>query len=586
MKFLGNILSTVIGIFVFFGITLFGIIIIGAIFSGDSEEVTVKDKTVIELDLEKINLDYTGKFTDPIMELISKNESVGLTEVLNAIEAAKNDDKIEGISMVNTFSMLGMAQTKALRDQLLDFKAAGKFVVAYSDYYTQGSYYLNSVADTLYINPVGMMDFKGLASEVLFFKDIQDKTGFKMEIIRHGKYKSAVEPFLSNEMSDENRQQISELLNSIWNNMAAEISESRNIAMDSLNAIANRMGARSPKLALSAQLIDKIGYEDEYHNGIRKALDVKKEKAYNTVSISDYTAKVSNTAKSNSSKETIAVIYAQGEILGGEGSVNIIGEGSMRNAIRSARRDENIKAIVLRVDSPGGSALTSELIWREIELTKKIKPVVVSMGNYAASGGYYIACNANKIIAEPNTITGSIGVFGMLPNMAQLAKNMGISATTVKTHENAADYSLFQPLEPNTRAFIQESIEEVYTTFVDRVAQGRKMTPEAVDAVAQGRIWTGTDALKIGLVDQLGGLNLAIAEAAKLAKLEDYKTKSFPEFDTNFGDFLNSFPFAQSKEKFIEKEIGTEAYQTLQTLRKLNTNKGVQAMMPFELKIK
>jgi protease-4 len=469
MRFLGNILSTVIGIFVFLIIAFFGIILLGALFGGDNDEINVKSKTVIELDLENINLDYTGKFTDPIMDLISKNKSVGLTEVLNAIEAAKNDDKIEGISMVNTFSMLGMAQTKALRDQLLDFKASGKFVVAYADYFTQGEYYLNSVADTLYINPVGMMDFKGLASEVLFFKDIQDKTGFKMEIIRHGKYKSAVEPFLSNEMSDENRQQITELLNSVWGNMIAEISESRNISLDSLNSIANRMGARTPQLALATQLVDKIGYEDEFHNGIRKALEVAKEKPYNIVSISDYAFKVSNTPQKGSSKEKIAIIYAQGEILGGEGNVNVIGEGSMRAAIRSARRDENIKAIVLRVDSPGGSALTSELIWREIELTKKVKPIVVSMGNYAASGGYYIACNANKIFAEANTITGSIGVFGVLPNFTVAADKIGLDIEQVKTHTNAAGYSPFMPLDENFRGFAQEGVEKIYSTFVNRV---------------------------------------------------------------------------------------------------------------------
>lgn len=586
MRFLSNIFSTVIGIFIFIIILFLTFIFIGAIFGGSNEEVEVKPKTILELDLGEVSLDYTGKFSDPIMELISGKNSTGFIEILNAIEAAKTDENIEGISMLNTFSMLGMAQMKSLRDQLVDFKKSGKFVVSYADYFTQGEYYLNSVADTIYINPVGMMDFKGLASEVLFFKDIQDKSGFKMEIIRHGKYKSAVEPFLSNEMSPENRQQITELLNSVWNNMVSEISESRNIAVDSLNVIANRMGARTPLLALNTKLVDKIGYEDEFHNGIRKALSVEKEKPYNRVNINDYAFKVSNTPQKSNSKDKIAVIFAQGDILGGEGSVDIIGEGSMRAAIRSARRDENIKAIVLRIDSPGGSALTSELIWREIELTKKVKPIVVSMGNYAASGGYYFACNANKIIAEPNTITGSIGVFGMLPNMAQLSKNMGIHATTVKTHENAADYSLFQPLDENTRNFMQEGIEDVYKTFVERVAKGRKMTTEAVDAIAQGRVWTGSEALKIGLVDQLGGLNVAIAEAAKLAKIDSFKTQNFPEFDNSFEDYLDSFPFAKTKEKLIQEEIGEEAFLTLQTLRKLNSHKGIQAIMPFELRIK
>uniref|UniRef100_UPI00404B0E1B signal peptide peptidase SppA n=1 Tax=Flavobacterium sp. TaxID=239 RepID=UPI00404B0E1B len=586
MKFLGNVLATILGIFFFFIIAFFGIIIIAAIFGSDDDTVDVKKKTVLTLNLEEVSLDYAGKFTDPLVKLISGGDNIGFTEVLHAIEAAKTDDNIEGISMLNINSMLGMAQMKALRDQLIDFKTSGKFIVSYSDMFFQSEYYLNSVSDTIYMNPVGMMDFKGLSSEVLFFKDFQEKTGLKMEIIRHGKYKSAVEPFIANEISDSNREQISSLLNSVWDNMIVEIGESRGIPKDTLNQIANRLGARTPKLALETKLIDKIGYEDTYHNGIKAALGVDKEKSYNIVSLSDYTKKINNTPASNSSKNEIAVIYAQGEIMAGEGDINVIGEGSIRDAIRKARRNDKVKAIVLRVDSPGGNALTAELIWRELEITKTVKPIVVSMGNYAASGGYYIAANAHKIIAEPNTITGSIGVFGMLPNMNQLAQNMGINAVTVKTHENAADYSLFQPLDPTVAEVIQESIEDIYSVFLTRVADGRKMTTEEVDAVAQGRVWTGSEALKIGLVDALGGLDLAIEEAAKLAEIEDYKTRSYPEFDKTFEDVMNSFPFAKSKESLIESEIGPEAYQTLQQIRRMNRQRGIQAIMPFEINIR
>jgi protease-4 len=586
MRFLGNILSTVIGIFVFFIISFFGIIIIAAIFGGNEETVVVKNKSVLTLDLEDISLDYTGKFNDPILKLISGGEQVSLIEALKAIEAAKTDDNIEGISMLNTSGMLGMAQMKALRDQLNDFKTSGKFIVSYADIFMQSNYYLSSVADTIYMNPVGMMDFKGLSSEVLFFKDFQDKTGMKMEIIRHGKYKSAVEPFIANEISESNKEQITSLLNSVWGNISKEISESRKISIDTLNSIANRLGARTPELALQTKLIDKIAHEDIYHNGIKAALGVEREKSYNIVSLKDYTIKVNNTPVGNSSKNEIAIIYAQGEILSGEGDVNIIGEGAIREAIRKARRNDKVKAIVLRVDSPGGNALTAELIWRELELTKSVKPIVVSMGNYAASGGYYIAANASKIIAEPNTITGSIGVFGMLPNFHQLSKNMGINATTIKTHENAADYSLFQPLDDATASVIQESIESIYQTFLQRVADGRKMTLEEVDAIAQGRVWTGSEALEIGLVDALGGLDLAIEEAAKLAEIEDYKTRSYPEFDKTFEDYMESFPFAQSKEKILKEELGLEAYQTLQQLRRLNKQRGIQAIMPFEINIR
>jgi protease-4 len=476
MKFLGNVLATIIGIFLFFMIAFFGIVIIAALLGSEDDTVVVKKKSVLTLDLEEVNLDYTGKFTDPFVKLISGGDKIGFMEVLQAIERAKTDDNIEGISMLNTSSALGMAQTKALRDQLIDFKTSGKFIVSYANLFLQSEYYLNSVSDTIYMNPVGMMDFKGLSSEVLFFKDFQDKTGLKMEIIRHGKYKSAVEPFIANEISESNKEQITALLNSVWDNMITEISESRNIPVDSLNQIANRLGARTPKLALATKLIDKIAYEDTYHDGIKAALGVDKEKPYNIVNLTDYTKKINNTPISNSSKNEIAVIYAQGEILSGEGDINIIGEGAIRDAIRKARRDDKVKAIVLRVDSPGGNALTAELIWRELEITKTVKPIVVSMGNYAASGGYYIAANAHKIIAEPNTITGSIGVFGMLPNMHQLSKNMGINAVTIQTHEKAADYSLFQPLNPATAEVIQESIEDIYSIFLQRVADGRKMT--------------------------------------------------------------------------------------------------------------
>jgi protease-4 len=586
MKFLGNVLATVIGIFVFCMIFFFGIMIVGAIAGSGSDVVTVKNNSVIELDLEKVVYDYGGKYSDPWLTVFSQEKSIGLTDVLNAIEEAKTDDNIKGISIINSATSLGLAQSKALRDKLEDFKKSKKFVVSYSDYYTQKEYYINSVADTIYLNPIGQLDFKGLSSEIMFYKDFQDKTGIKMEVIRHGKYKSAVEPYLANEISPENREQITALLNSAWSTIVNDISKSRKISVDSLNAIANSLGARTPQLAKSKNIIDKIAYEDEYHNGIRKALKVDKDEDYNSVSIMDYTKKMATTIKKSKNDDTIAIIYAQGEINSGEGDVNYIGEGSMRRSLQEARKDKNVKAIVLRIDSPGGSALTSELIWREIELTKKVKPIVVSMGNLAASGGYYIACNANKIIAEPNTITGSIGVFGALPNVSELSKKYGINTSQVKTHENASDYSLFQPLDNKFKSVVLESIENIYTTFVTRVADGRKMTFEQVDAIAQGRVWTGNDALRLGLVDQLGGLDVALAEAAKIAKIKDYKTVDFPEYEKSLQDLFGSFPFAKSKQALIEEEIGIENYQLLERVKKITKKKGVQAAMPYEIIIK
>ncbi len=587
MRFLINVLATIVGLFVFCMIFFFGIMLIGALFSSDTETVTVKDNSVINLDLSKIEFDYAGKVTyDDLTFLNNKDKHNGLTDVINAIKNAKTDDNIKGISILNNESVLGMAQTKALRDELEDFKKSGKFIYSYADVYSQKSYYLNSIANAIYLNPIGELEFKGLSTEIMFFKDFQEKSGLKMEIIRHGKYKSAVEPFLENKMSDANREQTTELLNSIWKSVVSEIAITRKISEKHLNEIADSLMARSPQMALKEKLIDKIAYEDVYHSDIKKVLKIDDNEDYNIVSIEDYAEKVATTSKDYNTKDKIAIIYAQGEIANGEGDVDVIGEGSMRRSLQEARKDEDVKAIVLRINSPGGNALTSELIWREIELTKKVKPVVVSMGNYAASGGYYIACNANTIYAEANTITGSIGVFGMLPNFTQAANKLGLNVEQVKTNVNAAGYSPFLPLDNNFRGFAQEGVEKIYSTFVNRVAAGRKMSFEQVDAIGQGRVWSGADAIKIGLVDKIGGMDDAIAKAASLAKIKKYRTQDFPEYEKSLDDILSKFGLAQSKEAMIKEEIGTENYMILQRIKRLQQLRGVQAMLPYELEIK
>lgn len=584
MKFLGNVLATVIGIFVFMMLFFFGVIFIGALFGGD-DTVSVKSDSVIELNLKEIKDDYAGKYKDPWVSVFSDKKDIGLTDVINAIEAAKTDDNIKGISILNDESSLGLAQYKDLRNALESFKKSGKFVWAYANTYSQKEYYLNSVANTIYLNPAGDLDFKGLSSEVMFFKDFQDKSGIHMEVIRHGKYKSAVEPFLENKMSDANREQMTALLNSIWSTVSSDISKSRNIPLSKLNEIANGLLARTPEMAKQQRLVDIVAYEDVYHDAIRKALKVKGDEKYNKISISDYTQNNVTTALANTASDQIAIIYAQGEIGSGEGDVNTIGEGSMRRSLQEARKNDDVKAIVLRIDSPGGSALTSDLIWREIEITKKVKPVVVSMGNYAASGGYYIACNANKIFAENNTITGSIGVFGILPNFSPLANKLGINSEQVKTHENAANYSPFLPIDEKFKAFTLEGVEKIYNTFVTHVAEGRKMTFDQVDAIAQGRVWSGTEALKLGLVDKIGGLNDAIAEAARIAKIKTYSTQNYPEYEKTFNDLLSGLPFAKSKEAFLKEEIGEENYLLIEQVKKLQKQKGIQAIMPYGINI-
>lgn len=592
MKFLSNVLATIVGLFLFFGVLFFGFMIIGVLMGGsaeDAKKTSVKDNSVIILDLDKITQDHSAQTIITDFSFLNQENYNGLVDVLNAIDNAKTDSKIKGISLLNVQSNLGLAQSKALRDKLEDFKESGKFVVSYANYYTQGQYYLASVADTVYLNPVGALDFKGLSSEILFFKDFQDKYGIKMEVIRHGKYKSAVEPFLENQMSDENRLQMKELLNSTWETIVADIAKSRNISIDTLNAIANRLGARTPELAKATNLVDKVVYEDHFQNGIKKALGLKMDEDYNTIDISKYAVNVGVSLKSKKAKDKIAVIYAQGQILDGEGNPQTIGEGYVKKSLQDAVKDDNVKAIVLRVDSPGGSALASDIIWREIEITKKHKPVVVSMGNLAASGGYYISCNADKIFAEPTTITGSIGVFGALPNFRGLTNNMGIYSDIVSTHENSAEYSIFQPMSESFKGVITESIENIYDIFLERVAEGRGMTKEQVNEVAQGRVWTGTDAKRLGLIDEIGGLEDAIAYAAELGEVQEYGLENFPVFKKTLEEYFNEntpFPLMKTKESLIKEEIGEENYQVIQQIRNMNSRKGIQAMMPYEIIIR
>ena len=586
MKFLSNVLATIVGIFLFCCIFFFGLLLISALFSSDGK-VSVKENSVLEINLEDVSYDYAGKtYIKDINYFDAKHN--GVTDIINAIKEATKDENIKGISLLNNKSQLGLAQTKAVRDALQEFKKSKKFVYAYADYLSQGEFYLASVADKLYLNPAGELEFKGLSSEVIYMKDLQEKSGIKMEVIRHGKYKSAVEPFLNQEMSAENREQLTALLQSVWSTIAKDISNGRNISVDELNIIADSLKGRTPVLALQNKLIDKIAYEDEYHNLIKKELKTKEDEDYETIDIIDYARNIATSAKDYSKKDIIAVIYAQGEIASGEGEVNVIGEGSIKRALKDAREDEDIKAIVLRVNSPGGSALTSELIWREIEITKKTKPVVVSMGNYAASGGYYIAAGANRIFAEPNTITGSIGVFGVLPNMTQLSKNIGINAEQVKTHAQANGYSVFEPLDNNFKNLMVENIETIYTTFLERVANGRKMTTAQVDSIAQGRVWTGVEAKNIGLVDEIGGLDSAIKYAAILAKTKSYKTENFPEYETSLNEIFGGVIQAKifmSKEEMLKNEIGTEGYALIEKIKRIKKLQGAQAWLPYEISL-
>jgi protease-4 len=585
MKFLRNLFASIFGTLIAFGVIFMMFFFIAALVS-DAEVVQVNSNSVLEINTNAIVKDFAPKGDDPFAELMGIYEdNIGLNEILNAIENAKYDSNIEGISIQTLGLNAGISQTKAIRNKIEEFKETGKFVMAYSDVYDQKSYYLASVADSVFVNPVGSVDFKGLSSEVLFYKDLQEKTGVKMEVIRHGKYKSAVEPFLSDRMSDDNRDQISTFIQSIWDELVKEIAQSRGVSEEKLNNIADNLLGRNSSLAIENSLIDKAIYLDEYVDKLKIASLNSLDKSLKKVKIQDYILSGKGRLKQTSSNR-IAVIYAQGEIIYGKGNENYIGQDLIINALKKARESNSTKAIVLRINSPGGSALASELILREIELTKQELPVVVSMGDVAASGGYYLACKADRIFAEPTTITGSIGVYGTIPNMTKLAENIGINAEQINTNKGAS-YSVFEPMTDAFRLVTTEGVEQVYTTFITHVAEGRNMSVEDVNNVAQGRVWSGTDALKNGLVDELGSLEDAINYAANLAELDDFRVRNYPSYKKNFEDMLTaSFPFAKSKEEILIEELGYDNYKIYESIKLFSKQKGIQARIPFVLDIK
>ena len=584
MNFLRNLFASIFGTLIALGIIIVLFLLIAAAL-GDSKKISVKTNSVLEIKLEKQVKDYAPKSENPFDEILGFNdEKIGLNTIINAIENAKYDENIKGISISTLGVNAGVAQTQAIRNKLVEFKETGKFVMAYADVYDQKSYYFSSVADSIFLNPVGSIDFKGLSSEILFYKDLEDKTGVTMEVIRHGKYKGAVEPFLYNEMSTENREQITTFLKSIWDEMVVDISKSRNISIEQINTIADNLLARNATLAIENAIIDATAYVDQYNQKLKAAIGISEDDDLNKITIVDYIASGKGRVSSTASNK-IAVIYAQGEIIYGKGNEDLIGQDLIIKALKKARNTSSVKAIVLRVNSPGGSALASELIWRELELTKEKLPLVVSMGNVAASGGYYLACNADKIFAEPTTITGSIGVFGVIPNVSNFAKNIGINAEQVSTN-TGANYSAFEPMTDEFRTVTTEGVEAVYTTFLERVANGRNMTIEAVDSIAQGRVWSGVDALNNGLVDELGNLDDAVSYAAELAEITDYKVRNYPSYKVDLEDRFNTFPFMKTKEKILIEELGEHNYKIYQSIKELSKLKGIQTRLPFIINIK
>ncbi|HAO14724.1 MAG TPA: signal peptide peptidase SppA [Tenacibaculum sp.] len=581
MKFLRNLLASILGFFVALFLILMLFVFIATI-AGSSKEVIVEANSILNLDLSLKVKDYAPKEDNPLIEALEIEPSyLGLNAVIAAIENAKSDSRIKGISINTSTVNAGIAQVQAIRNKLKDFKESGKFIYAYNEFYDQKNYYLSSVADSVFLNPVGFIDFKGLSTEILYYKDFQDKFGVKLEVIRHGKYKSAVEPYLSNEMSEANKEQTISFLKSIWSEVIEGISENRSISEDRLNVIADKVEGRDTKLSLGNNLIDEVIYKDQYESKLTSIIGGKPAH----ITIEDYIKSGKGRIRS-SAKNKIAVIYAQGQILYGEGNEDVIGQDLINKAIRKARKDSNVKAIVLRVNSPGGSALASELIWRELDLAKKEKPLVVSMGNVAASGGYYIACNATKIIAEPTTITGSIGVFGLLPNATKLAGKLGINAEQISTN-NSPNYSLFEPMSKKFYEVTKDGVEKTYDLFVERVSTGRGMPIEQVDKLAQGRVWTGKEAKENGLVDELGGLDKAVKIAAEIAGVEDYRIRNYPNYKKDIKESLKAFPFARlAKEEILRELLEEQEIEAYKNIREFKSLKGIQARMPFLYDIK
>lgn len=549
---------------------------------------TVSDKTVLSVKLNRPLIDYRGSTKNDLFSALFQ-EFIALDEMVEAIDAAATDDRIKGISIESPVIIGGWAQTTLIRDAIERFKTSGKFVYAYADTYTQRAYYLASVADSVFVPPAGAIDLRGLASELTYYKSFQDKTGLKMEVIRHGKYKAAVEPYLEDAPTEENLEQVKRLLNSLWAGVSEAIGTSRQLDQTQLDNVVSTAIARDPEKALQQGVVDGILYKDDYEESLKRALKtdanpVSAASKLNELSVASYSRTL--TMKSADTKDRIALVYAQGTILYGEGSPTIMGQTTMNRALISAREDKTVKAVVLRINSPGGSALTSDLIWREVKKTAAEKPVVVSISDIAASGGYYIATPATYIIADRSAITGSIGVFGTLPNASALAKEWGINSYSVGTHERSVTYSVLQPLSESFRAELQDGVERTYDLFIDRVAEGRSMTAAEVDAIAQGRVWSAEDALEIGLIDEIGGLEIALEKAAALAEIDTYKVRKYPRFKSDFERLFSDLPNALVQRWFAENTPSwAQRYRLFWDKRSsLDTDAyEVQARMPYEL---
>jgi protease IV len=587
-QFFKFMFASMVGTILLTGISsvIFIAILVSAIAGAQKESTPVKENSVIQMKLDQTIYDRTSSnpFENFNFNTMKSNSTPGLNDILSELKSAATDDKIKGIFLDVSDIPAGIATIEEIRNALLDFKKSGKFIIAYSEAYSQSAYYISTVADKIYINPEGLVIFKGLAAQLFFMKGLMEKIDVQPQIIRHGKYKSAIEPLISDKMSPANREQTSKYVQSIWDQMLKGISETRKIDIAVLNNIADSLLVTDAKDALKYKLVDGLKYKDEILDELKTRLALATDDKINFVSLSKYN-KATKDENKKYSRNKIAIVYAQGDIVSGDGDDKTIGSESISEAIRKARMDSSVKAIVLRVNSPGGSALASEVIWREVSLAAKVKPVVASMGDLAASGGYYISCAATKIVASPNTITGSIGVFGVIPNMEKLFKNkLGITFDGVSTNKNSGYISVTRAMTPYEQVVLTNDIENIYGTFVKHVAEGRKMTEAQVDTIGQGRVWSGADAKNIGLIDDFGGLDKAIEIAAKLANLTEYKIVSYPEQKDPFIQLIEELSGDASASSILEKELGSN-YIYYQYLKSASKMQGIQARMPYDVYI-
>ena len=582
LNFLKNIFSTVLGILLSFLVIVLIIIGVASISSQKNKSIKQLDKKhFLKIDLSTVVAERTS--SNPLANFdpmnIDNSQQLGLKNILDNIEKAKNDDNIAGIYINSPAVNAGMSKIEEIRNKLLEFKLTKKPIVAYNEFYAMKTYYLSSVADKLYINPMGIIDHNGMSATVMFFKGLLEKLNINIQIFRLGKFKSAIEPFTLEKMSNSNREQMKLLLNSVNNNIIDSIASQRNISSSKIHKDANQLKLSSAKICLEESYVDGILYEDQVKDTLKLLLG---EEKLNLISINNYT-KI-KTKKKDISRNKIAIIYANGGINSGKGDENSIGSITTSKAIEKARKDDKVKAIVLRINSGGGSALASDVIWRETVLAKNEKPLVVSFGDVAASGGYYIACAADKIIANPTSITGSIGVFGMIPNMNEFYKsNFGITFDTVKTN-NSADMGIYRKLTSFEKQKIQQGIEDVYKTFITRVSDGRGISTKQVDEIGQGRVWSGYDAKKIGLIDEFGGIEKAIESAAALAELDEYRTISLPKQKDPFTEFLEEFTQTKLSDILVN-DLDLIKKEDIIAIKELIKSDKIQTRLPYILNL-